>query len=280
MLKLISEHSSFGGTQRFYRHDSEVIGLPMRFGLYLPPHASHGRVPALFFLAGLACNEETFAIKAGAQRHAAEHGIALITPDTSPRGEGVPDDKDAWDFGCGAGFYVDATQEPWSRHYRMYSYILHELPDTVVGALPIDGERLGISGHSMGGHGALVLALRNSHVFKSVSALAPISAPSRCPWGEKAFSHYLGSSRETWAQYDASELILSRQRRLNCPILVDLGLADKFLGEQLHPDALAMVCANTGQSLNLRRHAGYDHSYYFVSTFIRDHIVHHSNFLR
>jgi S-formylglutathione hydrolase len=252
----------------------------MRFGVYLPPQASLGKVPALFFLAGLTCNDETFAIKAGAQRYAAKHGLALITPDTSPRGDRVADEPDSWDFGIGAGFYVDATQDPWSRHYRMYSYILHELPDAVVGALPVDGERLGISGHSMGGHGALVLALRNRHVFKSVSALAPISAPSQCPWGVKAFSHYLGSSHDTWTQYDATELVLSRPHRLNYPILIDQGLADQFLAEQLNPDSLAMACANTGQALNLRRHVGYDHSYYFVSTFIPDHIAHHRSLLR
>jgi S-formylglutathione hydrolase len=280
MPELLSEHVSFGGVQRFYRHDSSSVRGSMRFGVYLPPRASLGKVPALLFLAGFSCNEETFAIKAGAQRYAAEHGIAIVTPDTSPRGDGVADEPDAWDVGIGAGFYVDATQEPWSRHYRMYSYVLHELPEVIATSLPVNTNRMGISGHSMGGHGALVLGLRNRHAFKSISALAPIAAPSQCLWGKKAFGLYLGSGRETWAQYDASELLLTLNRRLDFPLLIDQGLNDPFLQEQLRPEALAMACANLGQPLELRRRAGYDHGYNFVSTFVSDHIAFHSRCLR
>lgn len=207
MLECISSHACHGGEQRFYRHESQTIGLPMKFSVYLPPQAAHGRVPALFYLAGLTCTEETFPIKAGAQQFAAQHGLALVAPDTSPRGAGVPGETDAWDFGVGAGFYVDATEAPWSTHYRMYSYIVDELRETVIGELPIDGARLGIFGHSMGGHGALVLALRNPEIYRSVSAFAPIAAPMRCPWGEKALTGYLGADRDAWKPYDASELV-------------------------------------------------------------------------
>lgn len=280
MLELISEHGCFGGVQRFYRHDSKVIGLPMRVGVYLPPQASFGKVPALFSLAGLTCNEETFAFKAGAQRYAAEQGLALVTPDTSPRGDQVPDEPESWDFGIGAGCYVDATQEPWPPRYRMYSNVLNELPYLIAEELPVDGERLGISGHSMGGHGALVRTLRNRNVFKSVLAFAPIAAPSQCPWGNKAFGRYLGPGRDTWAEYDASELVLSRNRPLKNAILIDQGLADPFLAEQLNPEAFAMACAHVGQALNLRRHQTYDHDYHFISSFIGDHIAFHRDFLR
>jgi S-formylglutathione hydrolase len=245
MPELLSEYVSFGGVQRFYRHDSSLVRKSMRFGVYLPPQASLGKVPALLFLAGFSCNEETFAIKAGAQRYAAEHGIAIVTPDTSPRGDGVTDVPDAWDVGIGAGFYVDATQEPWSRHYRMYSYVLHELPEVIATSLPVNTNRMGISGHSMGGHGALVLGLRNRHAFKSISALAPIAAPSQCPWGKKAFGLYLGSGRETWAQYDASELLLALNRRLDFPLLIDQGLNDPILQEQLSPEALRQLRTTT-----------------------------------
>jgi S-formylglutathione hydrolase len=277
MLELISEHACHGGVQRFYRHDSETIGLPMRFSVYLPPRAHHSRVPALFYLAGLTCTEETFAIKAGAQQFAARHGIALVAPDTSPRGAGLPGEADDWDFGAGAGFYVDATREPWSRHYRMYSYVRDELRHTVVAQLPIDGARLGIFGHSMGGHGALVLALRNPGLYRSVSAFAPIAAPMRCPWGQKAFSGYLGDDRETWRQYDASELVVGQDSaRFESGILIDQGLADKFRAEQLYPDVFEAACIAAGQPLTLRRHEGYDHGYYFIQTFIEDHIAHHA----
>jgi S-formylglutathione hydrolase len=276
MPELLSEYVSFGGVQRFYQHDSSSVRKSMRFGVYLPPQASLGKVPALLFLAGFSCNEETFAIKAGAQRYAAEHGIAIVTPDTSPRGDGVTDVPDAWDVGIEAGFYVDATQEPWSRHYRMYSYVLHELPEVIATNLPVNTNLMGISGHSMGGHGALVPGLRNRHAFKSISALAPIAAPSQCSWGKTAFGLYPGSGRETWAQYDASELLLTVNRRLDFPLLIDQGLNDPFLQEQLSPQALTIACANLGQPLDLRRRAGYDHGYKFVSAFVGDHIAFHS----
>ncbi|MEX3763590.1 S-formylglutathione hydrolase [Paraburkholderia phenoliruptrix] len=281
MLELLSSHACHGGVQRFYRHESRTIGLPMRFSVYLPPQAlqSNAKVPALFYLAGLTCTEETFAIKAGAQRFAAQHGVALVAPDTSPRGAGVPGESAAWDFGVGAGFYVDATQEPWTRHYRMYSYVRDELRETVLAELPVDAARLGIFGHSMGGHGALMLALRNPDIYRSVSAFAPIAAPSRCPWGEKAFSGYLGDNREAWKAYDASELVARASRRFEEGILVDQGLADAFLAEQLYPDVFEAACKAAGQPLTLRRHAGYDHGYYFISTFIEDHIAHHAKVL-
>ena len=280
MLELVSSHACHGGEQRFYRHDSKTIGLPMKFSVYLPPQAAHGRVPALFYLAGLTCTEETFAIKAGAQQYAAQHGLALVAPDTSPRGAGVPGETDAWDFGVGAGFYVDATEAPWSTHYRMYSYVADELHRTVSAELPIDGARLGIFGHSMGGHGALVLALRNPDVFRSVSAFAPIAAPMRCPWGEKAFSGYLGADRETWKRYDASELVARTDaRKFAEGILIDQGLADQFLATQLNPDVFETACDAAGQPLTLRRHLRYDHGYYFIQSFIEDHVAHHARVL-
>ncbi|MGS0893672.1 S-formylglutathione hydrolase [Burkholderia stagnalis] len=280
MLELVSSHASHGGEQRFYRHDSTAIGLPMKFSVYLPPQAAHGRVPALFYLAGLTCTEETFAIKAGAQRFAAQHGVALVAPDTSPRGAGAPGETDAWDFGVGAGFYVDATEAPWSAHYRMESYVTGELREIATAELPIDGARLGIFGHSMGGHGALTLALRHPGLYRSVSAFAPIAAPTRCPWGEKAFSGYLGADRDAWKQHDASELVA----RADAPkfadgILIDQGLADQFLANQLNPDVFEAACARAGQPLTLRRHPGYDHGYYFISTFIADHVAHHARVL-
>lgn len=283
MPELISEHASFGGVQRFYRHESTTIGLPMRFSIYLPPQAQDKagtRLPALFYLAGLTCTEETFVIKAGAQRLAAALGIALVSPDTSPRGANVPGEADDWDFGVGAGFYLDATQEPWSRNWRTESYVTRELFDLVTTELPLDADRVGIFGHSMGGHGALVLAQRHRSKFRSVSAFAPIAAPSRCPWGEKAFSRYLGEDRTQWQQYDASAL-MREQASAPFPegILVDQGLGDKFLAEQLYPDAFVEACAAVGQRLTLRKHEGYDHGYFFISTFIEDHMRHHAGIL-
>ncbi|MEO5658676.1 MAG: S-formylglutathione hydrolase [Polaromonas sp.] len=275
-LTLLSEHACFGGTQRFYQHDSREIGLPMRFSVFLPPQAKPGKVPALVYLAGLTCNEETFMTKAGAQRLAAELGLALIAPDTSPRGAKVPGDADSWDFGVGAGFYLDATQTPWSTHYRMESYLTAELLPLLTSALPLAADRIGIFGHSMGGHGALTLALRHPDLFKSVSAFAPICAPSQCPWGQKAFTGYLGADESTWLAHDASALM----RQLpDAPypagILIDQGLADKFLAEQLYPELFEAACAAAGQPLTLRRHAGYDHGYYFIATFMADHLMHH-----
>jgi S-formylglutathione hydrolase len=279
MLELLASHACHGGVQRIYKHDSKEIGLPMRFAVYLPPQASHRKVPALFYLAGLTCTEETFPIKAGAQRAAALHGIALIAPDTSPRGAGIPGESAAWDFGVGAGFYVDATEEPWAKHFRMYSYVRDELRETVLANLPVEGDRLGIFGHSMGGHGALMLALRNPEIYRSVSAFAPIAAPSRCPWGEKAFSGYLGQNREAWKAYDSSELVAQASHKFAEGILIDQGLSDQFLAEQLNPDVFEAACRAAGQPLTLRRHEGYDHGYYFISTFIEDHLAHHAKVL-
>jgi S-formylglutathione hydrolase len=278
MLELISEHACFGGVQRFYRHASREIGLPMRFAVFIPVEAAERRVPALFYLAGLTCNEETFMIKGGAQRAAAEAGLILIAPDTSPRGAGVDGETDNWDLGVGAGFYLDATQEPWATHYRMDSY-LHELRELVVSELPVDGERIGIFGHSMGGHGALTLALKRPDVFRSVSAFAPIAAPSMCPWGKKAFSAYLGEDTAAWEQHDASLLMARLQTPFPAGILIDQGLGDKFLAEQLYPEVFEAACRNAAQPLELRRHARYDHGYYFISTFMEDHIRFHARCL-
>ena len=279
-LELLSSHACFGGEQRFYRHTATTIGLPMQFAVYLPPQAQQRPVPAVLYLAGLTCTEETFAIKAGAQAVAAELGLALIAPDTSPRGAGVPGEADAWDFGVGAGFYLDATQEPWARHWRMESYLLHELLPQVAAHLPIDGERLGITGHSMGGHGALTLALRHPGRFQSVSAFAPICAPTECPWGEKAFTGYLGADRRRWDAHDAT-VLMENQPVAPYPggILIDQGLADKFLAEQLHPHLFEAACTAIGPPLTLRRHAGYDHGYYFVQSFMADHLQHHARAL-
>ena len=278
-MELASSHASFGGEQRFYRHDSPIVGLPMRFSIFLPPRALRGeRVPLVVYLAGLTCTEETFPAKAGAQRVASELGLALLAPDTSPRGANIPGEADSWDFGLAAGFYLDATREPWARHYRMESYLLEELLPLVGRSLPVDAARPGITGHSMGGHGALTLALRHPDRFASVSALAPVAAPMRCPWGVKAFAGYLGTDREAWKAHDASELVGQRGRVFD-EILVDQGLADKFLVEQLKPELFEEACARAGQKLVLRRHAGYDHSYYFVASFIGDHLRHHARAL-
>ena len=283
-LKTLSEHACFGGVQGFYEHASTEIGLPMRFSVFLPPQAAKGPVPAVLYLAGLTCNEETFMTKAGAQRLAAELGLALIAPDTSPGGAAVaaiPAATSSWDFGIGAGFYLDATQAPWATHWRMESYLIKELLPLITQILPIDAQRLGIFGHSMGGHGALTLAQRHPGVFKSLSAFAPICAPTKCPWGEKAFTGYLAADRQTWLAHDASALM---QTQTSTPypagILIDQGLADKFLAEQLHPHLYEAACQTVGQSLTLRRHAGYDHGYYFIASFMADHLAHHATQLR
>ena len=274
MLELISEHACFGGVQRFYRHSSAAIGLPMRFSAFIPARTPGTRLPALFFLAGLTCTEETFMIKAGAQRVAAREGMILIAPDTSPRGANVAGETDAWDFGAGAGFYLDATEAPWSERYRMYSYLL-ELRTLVVDALDVDDARVAISGHSMGGHGALVLGLRNPERFSSVSAFAPIAAPSHCPWGQRAFAGYLGPDAAAWRKYDATALIEDGAGRGAQTILIDQGLADQFLATQLNPDLFEAACGSAGQALQLRRHAHYDHGYYFIASFIEDHLRFH-----
>ncbi len=273
-LRLISEHKCFEGTQRFYAHDSVECRTEMKFSIFLPPQVKTARVPVLYYLAGLTCTEETFMIKAGAQRLAAEHGLMLVAPDTSPRSPRLPGDDASWDFGLGAGFYVDATEAPWSAHYRMYSYVTRELPQIVSEEFPVRRGSQGIFGHSMGGHGALVCALREPDRYVSVSAFAPIAAPMRCPWGQKAFGGYLGADRRAWEEYDASVLVA--RRRDSRPILVDQGAADKFLAEQLYPDVFADACRESGTHLTLRVHPGYDHGYYFISTFMEDHIRHHA----
>lgn len=280
-LELVSEHGCFGGVQRFYKHASSEIGLPMRFALFLPPQALAGqKVPLLTFLAGLTCTEETFSMKAGAQRLAAQLGLALLMPDTSPRNTGVDSEDHHWDFGVGAGFYLDATQAPWSGHWCMESYLLKELLPAVTAEFQLDSKRQGLFGHSMGGHGALTLALRHPGVFQSLSAFAPICAPTKCPWGHKAFTGYLGQDESIWAEHDAS-LLMAQQKTAPYPggILIDQGLADKFLAEQLYPEAFEAACAQAGQPLTLRRHAGYDHGYYFIGTFMEDHLRHHAQAL-
>ena len=281
-LELLNAHACFGGAQRVYQHSSREIGLPMKFSVYLPPQAAQGPVPALLYLAGLTCNEETFMTKAGAQRLAAELGLALVAPDTSPRGANVPGESEAWDFGVGAGFYLDATEAPWEAHWRMESYLTRELLPLLGQKLPIDLERIGLFGHSMGGHGALTLALRHPGMFKSLSAFAPIAAPTQCPWGQKAFSGYLGSGdKAEWRKHDASVLMAS-QSEAPYPggILIDQGLADKFLLDgQLLPEAFEAACAKVGQPLTLRRQPGYDHGYYFIQTFMADHLAHHAQAL-
>jgi S-formylglutathione hydrolase len=277
VIETLSEHACFGGVQGFYRHQSRSIGLAMRFGVFRPLQALAAGAepqPVLIYLAGLTCSEETFAIKAGAQRLAAELGLVLVTPDTSPRGTDIEEAETSWDFGTAAGFYLDATEAPWAQHWRMESYVTEELPALLAQHFNVDTNRMGITGHSMGGHGAITLALRHPGLFRSVSALAPIAAPNQCPWGIKAFSGYLGEDRSTWAAHDATALIASGAR---CPpLLVDQGLADKFLAEQLRPELLEAACAAAGQPLTLRRHAGYDHGYYFVASFIGEHLRHHA----
>jgi S-formylglutathione hydrolase len=274
-FEVVSQSRSFGGTQFVYRHASNETGTPMRLAAFVPPQANGSKVPVVWFLSGLTCTEENFTVKAGAQRMASELGLILIAPDTSPRGEGVPDDAEgAYDFGLGAGFYVDATQEPWTRNYRMRSYIERELPALVAQNLPADMGRQGMTGHSMGGHGALTIALRNPGRFKAVSAFAPIASPMSCPWGEKALSNYIGSDRAAWRDYDACALIESGARLPD--LLVDQGTADSFLDSQLKPQLLEAACARAGQPLTLRMQEGYDHSYFFIATFIEDHLRWHA----
>jgi S-formylglutathione hydrolase len=278
-LSTLSEHTCFGGVVSFHEHRSESCNAPMRFAVYLPPQATAGPVPVLYYLAGLTSTEETFTTKAGAQRYATEYALMLVAPDTSPRGLGLSGEDDDWDFGSGAGFYIDATAEPWSDHYKMYTYVTAELPALVEENFPARTDARGIFGHSMGGHGALTLALRHKDRWRSVSAFAPISAPMRCPWGIKAFTGYLGPDRSKWAEHDTTELLKSRGPQ-PFEILVDQGLADKFLEEQLKPELLEEAAEAAGQKLTLRRHAGYDHSYWFIQTFVADHIAHHAKALK
>jgi S-formylglutathione hydrolase len=275
-LTTISESRCFGGTQGIYRHASPTLGCDMRFSLFRPSEPRHA--PVVYWLSGLTCTEENFTTKAGAQRVAAELGIALVASDTSPRGLALPGESESWDFGLGAGFYVDATQPPWSSGYRMYTYVTRELPALVAASFEIDASRRSIMGHSMGGHGALVAALRNPDAYASVSAFAPIVAPMRVPWGEKAFSRYLGADRDAWREYDATELIRARGWR-GPPLLVDQGTRDPFLDSQLRPQFLREACEAAGVPLELRLQEGYDHSYYFIATFIADHLRYHAGHL-
>jgi S-formylglutathione hydrolase len=276
-LETISETRCFGGLQGFYRHDSSVIGLPMKFSVYQPAQALSRKVPVLFYLAGLTCTEETFMIKAGAQRVASQLGLMLVACDTSPRNTGIPGEADDWEFGAGAGFYLNATQAPWSKYFRMYDYVLKELRELVLKSFAGDSKQLGIFGHSMGGHGALVLALRNPEVYRSVSAFAPICSPTRAPWGKKALPRYLGEDPAAWAQYDTVEILNARKARVFPQILVDQGLADKFLPQgQLLPELLESACRSAGQPLTLRRHEGYGHDYYFIATCTEDHLRFHA----
>lgn len=276
-IKVLGEFACFGGVQGFYQHDSSVIGLPMRFGVFRPPLAAQKPVPVLYFLAGLACNEEIFPTKAGAQRYAAEHGLMLVSPDTSPRRTGIPGATGEWDVGEGASFYVDAIRQPWAQHFRMERWLTEELPAVLATNFPARPDRLGVFGHSMGGHGALVLALRNPQRFQSVSALAPVCSASRAPWGRKAFERYFGDDPEASQSHDAVELVRAGARSAH--ILVDVGSADRFVGEQLMPDLLQQACTERDQPLTLRRQPGYDHSYFFVSSFVADHLAHHAQAL-
>ena len=275
-MERVEHRACFGGWQDVYRHASSVLGCTMQFAVYLPPQAAHGPCPVLYWLSGLTCTEQNVITKAGAQRYAAEHGIILVAPDTSPRGEAVAD-ADGYDLGQGAGFYVNATQAPWAANYRMYDYVVDELPALVEAGFPATDARA-VSGHSMGGHGALVVALRNPGRYRSVSAFSPIVAPSQVPWGEKAFSAYLGEDREAWKRYDATELVKCAREKL--PLLVDQGDADEFLHGQLRPELLQAAAAAAGHPLVLRLQPGYDHSYYFVASFIGEHIAHHASALR
>jgi S-formylglutathione hydrolase len=271
-----SEHRCCGGVQGFYRHTSTACAGPMRFAVYKPPQAERGAVPVLYYFSGLTCTEENFVIKAGAQRVASELGLMLVVPDTSPRNTGIPGEADDSEFGAGAGFYLDATQAPWSKHFNMYTYVTAELPALIAAHFPADMTRESVFGHSMGGHGALTAALKNPQRYKSVSALAPICAPMRAAWTQKAFARYLGDDRETWKDYDASELV--KRKRFPGTILIDQGEADEFMGG-LRPDFFAQACTEAGQALNLRVQPGYNHSYYFVSTFVEDHLRHHAKAL-
>ena len=277
-LEKISDVRCFGGRQLRYKHTSASLDCDMHFSIYLPPQAEQGSVPLLYWLSGLTCTDENFVTKAGAQQAAAEHGIAIVAPDTSPRGEGVPDDPDgAYDFGLGAGFYVNATEAPWSQHYRMYDYIVDELPTLIAEYFPVDVARSGIFGHSMGGHGALTIALKNPEKYRSVSAFAPICAPSECPWGEKALGSYLGNDRSSWRDYDAVALL--EEGAALAPLKVDQGSADGFLEEQLKTERLIETLNKRGDNADVRYREGYDHSYFFIATFIAEHIAFHAGHL-
>ena len=277
-VEKLSANQSFGGQQLRCKHQSDVLNCEMTFSIYLPPQAEQGSVPVLYWLSGLTCTDENFVQKAGAQQYAAEHGVAIVCPDTSPRGDDVADDSEgAYDMGLGAGFYVDATQQPWAQHYQMYSYVVDELPALIHAEFPIDKQRQAISGHSMGGHGALTIALKHPDRFRSVSAFAPICSPLNCPWGEKALSHYLGDDRLHWAQYDAVELV--KQCQTHLPVLVDQGQADNFLTEQLKTELLIDAAKKADWAMQIRMQPAYDHSYFFIATFIGEHIAFHARAL-
>ncbi|NEQ98824.1 MAG: S-formylglutathione hydrolase [Cyanothece sp. SIO2G6] len=282
----VSHSFCFGGIQGTYQHHSRECDSTMTFAVYQPPQAKLGPVPVLYFLSGLTCTEENFTVKAGAQHYAAQHGLMLVVPDTSPRNTGIPGEDDQMALGTGAGFYLDAIEEPWSRHYRMYSYVVSELPQVIAANFPIKDDRQSIFGHSMGGHGALVCALRNPDQYRSVSALAPIAALSQCEWGKQALLAYLGPDQSKWQAYDASEVVKTESRKTatNAPlypsILIDQGSKDPFLAQnQLLPEAFEAACAIAGQPLTLRKPLGYDHGYFFIATFIEDHIRYHAEFL-
>jgi S-formylglutathione hydrolase len=274
LLATLSQHVCHGGVLGYYQHPSQTNHCDMRFAVYVPPQATNGPVPVLYYLAGLTCTEETFVTKAGALEHAARHGIMLVAPDTSPR-VALAGDRDSWDFGIAAGFYLDATQAPWSAHYRMYSYVVDELPGVIAGNFKADISRSGIMGHSMGGHGALTIALKNPQKYQSLSAFAPIAAPIQSQWGQKAFTGYLGAYRAAWSQYDATELVKAGHR-FSSGILIDQGTADKFLADQLKPELLVAACKASGQDIQLRMRDGYDHGYFFIQTFIAEHLGWHA----
>ena len=281
-IETISETGCFGGTMGFYRHASKTNDCDMQFAVFRPPQVRDGKVPVLTFLSGLTCTEENFMVKSGAQRVAAELGIMLVSPDTSPRGDGVPDDPEqAYDFGLGAGFYLNATETPWSANYRMYDYVTEELQHVLFENFPGDSTRHGLTGHSMGGHGALIIGLRNPGMFRSLSAFAPICTTLHSPWGQKALGHYLGSDQSSWVEYDASEVARRvTDSDMYSKILVDQGADDPWLAEQLKPELLQAACQESGLPLEFRTHDGYDHGYYFISTFIEDHLRFHAGQLK
>jgi len=278
-MEKISSNQCFGGTQATYKHASDACGTDMQFAIYLPPQAlqeetNNQEVPVLWYLSGLTCTEENATVKAGAQQYAAQQGFALVMPDTSPRGAGIEGEDQDYDLGTGAGFYLDATQAPWSKHYQMSTYITEELQNLVIENFPIDANKQGITGHSMGGHGALTLGLKHPELYRSISAFSPICAPSQCDWGKKAFENYLGNNQQDWQQYDANELVLAGHK--STEVLIDQGDQDNFLENQLKPEIFSKSCQAMNQPLNLRMQAGYDHSYFFIATFIAEHIAFHA----
>ncbi len=278
-LEKLSANTCFGGQQLQYSHASSVLNCCMRFSIFLPSIAANQNVPVLYWLSGLTCSDENFVQKAGAQQYAEQYGLAIVAPDTSPRGEGVPDDiEGSYDFGLGAGFYVNATEAPWAQHYQMYDYITQELPALIAAHFPVDAKKSSIFGHSMGGHGALTIALKNTERYQSVSAFAPITSPIRCPWGQKALGNYLGENRKTWTDYDATELVDKATRKI--PMLVDQGTGDQFLAEQLQPELLVEACDKANYPITLRMQETYDHSYFFMASFMKDHVAFHAKALK